>query len=472
MLDNNLTDKSKADQNSVQNLNQATSTTTPGVSSLTTANKNENYDEEYNYYYDDDDENSKKTTGNKVTKKIKTTLKMSKLTSKSMSTSSMPNVRLNKQSKPSSNTTDQDNYDDEYESYDEDYYDYEEDENLASKNEKKGATKVLNKEQTKNVNATTEDEYDEYYDDAYYEEDDEQEEDVNENMNEEDYENIDKENPSKTEIAVKTNKTQGEFNKYDLTDIKILNVTTKSSSTISIMPIEKQVPKSQDAEMKTTNDDNGFYETDTEWDTNETDYYDFNFKTKANNLDTTTPNIIDQIDLSTRKATNETSFIHNFNFKDLLKSPALLAGIFGGLLLGIISTFLILIFIIYRMKRRKFEENSYMINGTLKSARVHYPNPNRIYSRNNQNQHVTLLSSSSLSPVANLSGAGSSTSTNSATTGLLNGTTTTSARLLKYTNPAQTLRKTASNLSSDSSPNHDGAFNYAYIKAPTKEFYA
>ena len=124
------------------------------------------------------------------------------------------------------------------------------------------------------------------------------------------------------------------------------------------------------------------------------------------------------------------------------------------------------------MKRRKFEENSYMINGTLKSARVHYPNPNRIYSRNNQNQHVTLLSSSSLSPVANLSGAGSSTSTNSATTGLLNGTTTTSARLLKYTNPAQTLRKTASNLSSDSSPNHDGAFNYAYIKAPTKEFYA
>ena len=130
MLDNNLTEKSKADQNSVQNLNQATSTTTPGVSSLTTANKNENYDEEYNYYYDDDDENSKKTTGNKVTKKIKTTLKMSKLTSKSMSTSSMPNVRLNKQSKPSSNTTDQDNYDDEYESYDEDYYDYEEDENL------------------------------------------------------------------------------------------------------------------------------------------------------------------------------------------------------------------------------------------------------------------------------------------------------------------------------------------------------
>lgn len=156
----------------------------------------------------------------------------------------------------------------------------------------------------------------------------------------------------------------------------------------------------------------------------------------------------------------------------MLRSPALLTGIFGGLLLGIITASLLLIFIVYRVKRRKFEENSYMINGTLKSARVHYPNPNRIYSRNQQMQHVTLLSSSSLSPAANLSGAGSSTSTNSATTGLLNGATMTSTRLLKYTNPAQTLRKTASNLSSDSSPNHDGAFNYAYIKAPTKEFYA
>lgn len=144
----------------------------------------------------------------------------------------------------------------------------------------------------------------------------------------------------------------------------------------------------------------------------------------------------------------------------------MLAGIFGGLLVGIVTALLLLFFIFYRMRRRKYDENRYIINGTMKSSNLHYGNTNR----NFRNQHVTLLSSSSLSPANNLS-AGSSSS--SQTTGLLNGSTTTSTRLLKYTNATSSIRKTNSNLSSDSgSPNHDGSFNYAYIKAPTKEFYA
>jgi hypothetical protein len=422
--------------------------------------------------------------------KLKTTMQPSTTMATKTSSSIVPNVKLNKQSKTLSNSTDQDNYDEDYENYDEDYYDDYEEEGqdvYGEKSEKKAGganAKVLNKEQTKigaNATAIDDDEYDEYYDDAYYEEDNNEDGEGEEEVVDENEENY---KTPKSNVNTKTNKTQGEAN-YELEETKLnanINVTTTTvptttttstkTSSILITTIKSFVPLDK-PKNPATNDDNEFYETDTEWDTNETDYYDFNFKTKPNNVDTTTPPLLDQNDLSTTKS-NETSFtIHNFNVRDLLKSPALLAGIFGGLLLGIIAAFLLLIFIIYRVKRRKFEENSYMINGTLKSnARVHYPNPNRIYSRNNQNQHVTLLSSSSLSPVANLSGAGSSTSTNSATAGLLNGTTTTSARLLKYTNPAQTLRKTASNLSSDSSPNHDGAFNYAYIKAPTKEFYA
>ena len=120
------------------------------------------------------------------------------------------------------------------------------------------------------------------------------------------------------------------------------------------------------------------------------------------------------------------------------------------------------------MKQKKFDETKYIMNGTLKGENSTYGNKNY---RKSPGQHVTLLSSASLSPNANAStGSGSS---GSATIGLLNGTTTTSSRLLKYS--TNSLRKAGSVISSDSSSspnNHEGSFNYAYIKAPTKEFYA
>jgi hypothetical protein len=196
---------------------------------------------------------------------------------------------------------------------------------------------------------------------------------------------------------------------------------------------------------------------------------------------------------------NTTSTLNSiFSLKGLIKSPALLAGIFGGLLVGIVTALLLLFLVIYRMKQRKFGDATYMINtsSTLKSN-----NSSQLTKSNNRRhklktsakknkqhphsmQHVTLLSSSSLSPSKNLSSTGNTSSSNttaslSATAGLLyNGNSTiTSSRLLKYSaHQANTLRMTSSSvLSSDSasSPtNHEGSFNYAYIKAPTKEFYA
>ena len=324
----------------------------------------------------------------------------------------------------------------------------------------------------------------------------------------------------KTKPSAHTNKTKDTFYNYEELDyaynnnktkhhqaatniVVVTRPSVKSTSESNLInslvtvenegtPANPNVPPSdefnepkEDPANSSNDDVKGFYDSDIELDTKDTDYYDFTFKTKPKTgVSTPATATNPTLDLAKTKTANKennnsTSLLSNFNLRELLKSPALLAGIFGGLLVGVITASLLLFFIIYRVKRRKFEETSYMINGTVKSARVHYPNPKRIYSRNHpshhQNQqHVTLLSSSSLSPVANLSGAGSASSTNSATAGLLNGNTLTSSRLLKYTNPAQTLRKTTSNLSSDSgsSPNHDGAFNYAYIKAPTKEFYA
>jgi hypothetical protein len=182
---------------------------------------------------------------------------------------------------------------------------------------------------------------------------------------------------------------------------------------------------------------------------------------------------------------NGSLFSTQFTLKELIKSPALLAGIFGGLLVGIVTALLLLFFIIYRMKRRKYEENTYIINGTLRSSKpgAHYTNiTNGGHYRSAHNPHVTLLSSSSLSPLANGTSSNSSTSNSgassatssaiSATTGLLNGATLTSSRLLKYTT-TNSLKKATSILNSDTSPNHEGSsYNYAYIKAPTKEFYA
>ena len=91
-------------------------------------------------------------------------------------------------------------------------------------------------------------------------------------------------------------------------------------------------------------------------------------------------------------------------------------------------------------------------------------------------QHVTLLSSSSISPSKNLStgntSASNTTASLSGTAGLLHNTTT--GNRYHQTNTLR-MNTNSSVLSSDSasSPtNHEGSFNYAYIKAPTKEFYA
>lgn len=148
--------------------------------------------------------------------------------------------------------------------------------------------------------------------------------------------------------------------------------------------------------------------------------------------------------------------------KELLKSPALIAGICGGLLVGVITAMVLLFFIIYRMKQSKLDDSTYISNA--KNSPI-YGNFKP------KGQNVTLMSSSSVSPNTNLS----TGSTSSATTGLLNGHAMTGSRLLKYANHSTSLKKSCSILSSDSSsssPNHDGSFNYAYIKAPTKEFYA
>ena len=156
------------------------------------------------------------------------------------------------------------------------------------------------------------------------------------------------------------------------------------------------------------------------------------------------------------------STLISLTIKELLKSPALIAGICGGLLVGVITAAVLLFFIIHRMKRNKLDDSNYVVSS--KNSPI-YGN----FKTNGQN--ITLMSSSSVSPNTNLS----TGSTSSATTGLLNGHTMASSRLLKYTNHSTSLKKSCSILSSDSSsssPNHDGSFNYAYIKAPTKEFYA
>ncbi|RMZ93556.1 hypothetical protein BpHYR1_020828, partial [Brachionus plicatilis] len=152
----------------------------------------------------------------------------------------------------------------------------------------------------------------------------------------------------------------------------------------------------------------------------------------------------------------------SLTIKELLKSPALIAGICGGLLVGVITALVLLFFIIYRMRRSKLDESPYVVSSKNSPIYGNFKT---------KGQNVTLMSSSSVSPNTNLS----TGSTSSATTGLLNGNALTSSRLLKYANHSTSLKKSCSILSSDSStssPNHDGSFNYAYIKAPTKEFYA
>lgn len=190
---------------------------------------------------------------------------------------------------------------------------------------------------------------------------------------------------------------------------------------------------------------------------------------------------------------NITSLKGDLKLKELIKSPALLAGIFGGLLLGLITALLLLIFIIYRIRQRKYDERiQYDLDTKLnnekkkltkdhrrsKEGKIKKPKKRVDKSKlvidsadlNNQN----LLSSSQLStPSNNASG-----STNS-NTGLLNGhNLVNNSRLLKYATNTNTnsLRIVSSVLSSNESTgspnNHEGSFNYAYIKAPTKEFYA
>lgn len=62
------------------------------------------------------------------------------------------------------------------------------------------------------------------------------------------------------------------------------------------------------------------------------------------------------------------SIIYGLSLRELIRSPALLAGIFGGLLVGIITALLLVFFILYRMRRKRLDESTYIINGTLKST--------------------------------------------------------------------------------------------------------
>lgn len=202
------------------------------------------------------------------------------------------------------------------------------------------------------------------------------------------------------------------------------------------------------------------------------------------------------IDVNSKKTNkqNETLLKGDLTLKELIKSPALLAGIFGGLLLGLVTALLLLIFIIYRIRQRKYDESlKYDLNTKITNENYYSSNDCNNYHKkskrskskkrglktkvnlesselagNNQN----LLSSSQLSTPSNNA---SSTTSN---TGLLNGQIlSNNDRLMKYTAQTNTsslriVSNVLSGSSSTESPNHDGSFNYAYIKAPTKEFYA
>ena len=216
--------------------------------------------------------------------------------------------------------------------------------------------------------------------------------------------------------------------------------------------------------------------------------------------------------IESEESRNDTSITGVLTLKELIKSPALLAGIFGGLLLGIVTALLLLIFIIYRVRKRKFDDDStYGLSGKIKRDNLNYmkTNDQKKYKKTklaksksrNSNKHQAIvshhgrsqtggncanpnvMSSSSLSTPSNThvnsSSSSSSNSNATVTTSLLNSQTLiNNSRLLKYANNNQTnsLRLVSSILSSSESTgstiNHEGSFNYAYIKAPTKEFYA
>lgn len=235
--------------------------------------------------------------------------------------------------------------------------------------------------------------------------------------------------------------------------------TTTSSTTPSTTTLDSTTQLIDKIEEIIDDDQSESFEN--ELDINDEDDTDDNYSVDE------TAEEVEVFDRPKLKSSNNNATIFNLTFNELLKSPALIAGICGGLLVGIITALVVIFLIIYRMRRKKYDDSAYMINAN-KSANI-YGNPANFRPKG---QNVTLLSSSSVSPNTNLS----TGSTSSATTGLLNGHTMTNSRLLKYVNNSTSLKKTCSILSSDSSssssPNHDGSFNYAYIKAPTKEFYA
>ena len=60
----------------------------------------------------------------------------------------------------------------------------------------------------------------------------------------------------------------------------------------------------------------------------------------------------------------------DLKLKELIKSPALLAGIFGGLLLGLVTALLLLIYIIYRVRQRKYHAAmKYDLDTNIKNVR-------------------------------------------------------------------------------------------------------
>jgi hypothetical protein len=214
---------------------------------------------------------------------------------------------------------------------------------------------------------------------------------------------------------------------------------------------------------------------------------------------------------------NNTTFL----LKELIKSPALLASIFGGILVGIITAFLLLFFIIYRMRSNNSKkannaniiskinnnnnkDNDYIIhNLTSSSTRTNTKTSTKLeiessesvyngiddddnddnsdsdginyglnYCSNRINEHtIKLMNSTSISPVditpGHVSSVSSSTSAATTSTCLLNNN--------NIYNSSSNCRPANSKKSDDSyhlSSKNVLNRNYVYIKAPTKEFYA
>jgi len=179
--------------------------------------------------------------------------------------------------------------------------------------------------------------------------------------------------------------------------------------------------------------------------------------------------------------TNITSFRGDLKLQELIKSPALLAGIFGGLLLGLVTAIFLLVFIIYRIRQRKYDQTlQYDLDSKIaKEKRRNERHVKKLRKSNSHHRHVENNQTTTnllIDDVGAQSSQLSTPSNNNSNTGLLisgQATAVVNSRLLKYTNvgSARMMNNDGSQLPSPANCN-DGSLNYAYIKAPTKEFYA